>query len=441
MSGREKGQLEIIYKDDAETTGEKKPQDTCCSWIINLLIKIRDIGGVSLLLVFVLLTIIMAQYKINQWVMFLVSFIAIIPLSNILTIGLNDLTARLGPAYLSILHAFSGNFVELVIEVYALLDGRYAIVRSAILGAILCNITLVLGMAFLAGSWPTQGRVRSRTLHLQDSSFQAKLFVNTSASILALGVLGLVIPAAFKIAAIPQTSLTLDSIECDLQTISHATAIILLLVYCGLLVFQLKTHVQEVIDAKEYEFTDPKYNLFLDIFLVAASIAGIIICARYLVTTIEHLAEEFELGTGFVGVVLFPLCVVSNFIEHYQAIKDAFRDKVDTAVGLILNTSVQMTLLVTPILVIIGWIIGKPLTLDFNVLEIAVLACAVLIVNYLVADNQATWLEGYMLVISYVLIAVAFFYFPNTIESNNNVYCNPFSRNMRSKNASTTVAA
>ncbi|CAG8524187.1 3721_t:CDS:2 [Acaulospora colombiana] len=401
---------------------------SCCSWISSLMVTVVTKGGVYLLLIFVLLSIIMAHFEINQLVLFIVSFFAIIPLSNVLTTGLNDLTTRVGPAFLSVLHAFSGNFVELVIEFYALIDGRYAIVRSAILGAILCNITLVLGVTFLAGSWPTQNRIntgvlrrrqesrivtgtpQSGTFRVQDSSFETKLFVNTSASILALAVLGLVIPTAFKIAATPQSILTSDSI---------------------------------VVNAKEFEYKAPLYRWYFDVILIVASIAGITVCARYLVSTVEHIAEEFQLGTGFVGIVLFPLCVVSNFIEHYEAIKHAFDDKVDTAVGLILNTSVQMALLVAPILIILGWILGKPLTLDFNVLELTALACAVLIVNYLVADNRATWLEGYMLIVSYLLLAVAFFYFPTTVETESNVYCNPFSRNLHPKNDSptTTTAA
>jgi len=161
------------------------------------------------------------------------------------------------------------------------------------------------------------------------------------------------------------------------------------------------------------------------------SVAAITVCSRFLVSSIEELAIAHKLGSGFVGIVLFPLCVVSNFIEHWEAIKDAGKDKMDSATGLILNTSVQMALLVGPILVLVGWISGKPLTFDFNALEIAVLACAVIIVNYLVADSQTNWLEGYMLVASYFLIAIAFFYFPDPPENNKDfITCSPWSRNV-----------
>ncbi|CAG8441349.1 14170_t:CDS:2 [Funneliformis mosseae] len=374
----------------------------------------------NFLLIFLPPAIIMKKFGVNENVLFFFNFLAIIPMAKIMTVGINDLSARLHPAYGAVLHAFAGNFVELVISSYALMDKQYAIVRSSVLGAILCNILLILGVVFLAGSWPRKGnRRQSMNAHLK-----TQLFVSTSASTLALAVLALVTPAAFKIAAPAGTG-----IECDLQNISHATAIILLFVYAGLLVFQLKTHAQDSVDPEHHKH-EAQYFLVFDIFLIVASISGITVCARYLVTSIEHLAHSFHFGNGFIGMVLLPLCVVSNFMEHYDAIKEASEDKVDTAVSLILNTSVQIALLVTPVLVLVGWMTSRPLTLDFNTLEICVLACAVLIVNYLVADGKANWLEGYMLIVSYIIIAVAFFYFPNVPELKENLKCNPWSRNL-----------
>nr|CAG8441573.1 1847_t:CDS:10 [Entrophospora candida] len=376
----------------------------------------------NFLLIFLPPAIILKRFDVNDFIVLIFNFLAIIPLSKIMTTGIDDLSARFHPSYGAILHAFAGNFVELVISCYALLDRQYSIVRSSLLGAILCNILLVLGVVFLAGSWPRKKSKReSMNAHLS-----TQLFVSTSASTLALAVLALVTPAAFKIAAPVGTG-----IECDLQNISHAIAIILLFVYAALLIFQLKTHVTSTISMDEVHYREPKYFLLFDIFLIVASITGIVVCARYLVTSIEHTAHSFRLGNGFIGMVLLPLCVVSNFMEHYDAIKEASEDKIDTAVGLILNTS-QIALLVTPVLVLFGWITSRPLTLDFNTLEICVLACAVLIVNYLVADGKANWLEGYMLIVSYVIIAVAFFYFPNVPELKEAVIlkCNPFSRNL-----------
>ncbi|CAG8440433.1 3448_t:CDS:2 [Ambispora gerdemannii] len=387
------------------------------------------------LLIFFIPAVVMTKYKghISSIVIFIFNMLAIIPLAKILTISIDDITARIGPAYQSVLHAFSGNCVELIILGFALYDKQYSIVRSSVLGAILSNILLILGAVFLIASLPKKGRPANL-----NTDIDAAFFVNTSASVLALAVLALVTPATFKIAAPPETG-----INCDMQNISRATAIILLLLYAGLLVFQLKTHAKELIDMTEVEQHEAKYFLVFDILLAALAIAGITFCSKYLVISIEHLAEEYRLGHSFVGMVLLPTCVISNALEHYHAIKDAHKDKIDTAISLVLNTSVQIALLVGPLLVIVGWIINRPLTLDFTQLEIAVLACSVLIVNYLVADSKANWLEGAMLLASYLIIAVAFFYFPNSPTDNDAslAECNPLRRNLPPKPSSTASAA
>ncbi|CAJ0764119.1 18016_t:CDS:2, partial [Entrophospora sp. SA101] len=171
----------------------------------------------NFLLIFLPPAIIMKRFDVNDNILLFFNFLAIIPLSKIMTTGIDDLSARFHPSYGAILHAFAGNFVELVISCYALLDKQYSIVRSSVLG-----------------SWPRKKSKReSMNAHLS-----TQLFVSTSASTLALAVLALVTPAAFKIAAPVGTG-----IECDLQNISHAIAIILLFVYAALLIFQLKTHV------------------------------------------------------------------------------------------------------------------------------------------------------------------------------------------------------
>ncbi|CAG8792157.1 16079_t:CDS:2, partial [Acaulospora morrowiae] len=133
-------------KDDVITSEEDAPISFLkhpIIWIENMISVIVRTGRVNLLLVFFIPAVLMKHYDSNKVLLTIFNFLAIVPLSNLMTTGLDDLTARIGPAYASVLHALSGNFVELFIECYALADKRYAIVRSAILGAILCSITFV----------------------------------------------------------------------------------------------------------------------------------------------------------------------------------------------------------------------------------------------------------------------------------------------------------
>ncbi|CAG8602066.1 8125_t:CDS:2, partial [Cetraspora pellucida] len=366
----------------------------------------------NFLLIFLPPAIILKKLQFNETLVFFFNFLAIIPLSKIMTVGIDDFATRLPPAYGVVLHACAGNFVELVILGYALVDRNYSIVRSSLLGAILCNILLILGVVFLAGSWPRKRR-ESKNAHLS-----TQLWVSTSASTLALAVLALVTPAAFKLAAPAGTG-----IECDIQNISHATAIILLLVYVGLLVFQLKTHANEAFNTEEHV---PKKAQYFLIFDLACRSLVLLFAQDSLLQVLNIWLTTLDLETVLLGWSLY-------LFVHYDAIKEASKDKVDTAVSLVLNTSVVIFLFLKYQFLIDFLQVSQlliPLTLDFNTLEICVLACAVLIVNYLVADGKANWLEGYMLIMSYVMIAVAFFYLPDLPEIPENLNCNPWSRNL-----------
>jgi Ca2+:H+ antiporter len=107
------------------------------------------------------------------------------------------------------------------------------------------------------------------------------------------------------------------------------------------------------------------------------------------------------------------LPIVGNAAEHLTAVTTAMKNKMDLAIGVALGSSMQIALLVTPVLVIVGWILGQPMTLLFNGFETVVLFVSVLITNYLIMDGKSHWLEGTMLLGSYCIIAVAFFYYPD----------------------------
>ena len=84
--------------------------------------------------------------------------------------------------------------------------------------------------------------------------------------------------------------------------------------------------------------------------------------------------------------ILTPkLLRVGNAAEHVTAVVVALKDKMDLAIGVAIGSSMQIALLVTPFLVILGWIIGQPMTLHFETFETVVFFLSVLITSYVIA--------------------------------------------------------
>jgi len=217
--------------------------------------------------------------------------------------------------------------------------------------------------------------------------------------------MSLLIPAAFVASAkgIDQTA--------NIQHLSYGTSIILLIVYAFFLYFSLKSH-SHLYSSDENESEDePVLPLWLSLTLLLTITVVVAICAEGLVDSIEPVAEAWNVSEVFVGIILLP--IVGNAAEHVTAVSVAMKNKMDLAIGVAVGSSMQIALFVTPLMVIIGWIIGQPMTLFFHTFETCVLFVSVLIVNYLLQDGESNWLEGVMLLATYVIIAIAFYFYPS----------------------------
>jgi Ca2+:H+ antiporter len=128
--------------------------------------------------------------------------------------------------------------------------------------------------------------------------------------------------------------------------------------------------------------------------------------AEILVGSISHAAEEYHLPTLFIGVILVPL--FGNAAEHFTAVSVAGKDKMDLSVGIAIGSSIQIALFVAPLMVLIGWVLNVPMTLQFGSFETLVTFMTVLVVNFIIQDGESNWLEGAMLLITYGIIALAF---------------------------------
>ena len=150
------------------------------------------------------------------------------------------------------------------------------------------------------------------------------------------------------------------------------------------------------------------------ILLLLVSTGLVAVCAEFLVASIDHLVQKTDVSEAFIGLIILP--IVGNAAEHVTAVTVASKNKMDLAIGVAVGSSIQIALFVTPVIVLLGWILSKNMSLYFSLFETISLFVSAFIVNFLVLDGRSNYLEGALLIAAYVIIAVAAFFYPNGIE-------------------------
>jgi len=158
----------------------------------------------------------------------------------------------------------------------------------------------------------------------------------------------------------------------------------------------------------EDEVETPRLSVWGALLLLLGSTVLVSILADYLVSAIDAVTLEWGVSQTFVGIVLLP--IVGNAAEHVTSVSVAMKDKMDLSIGVAMGSGIQIALLVIPLLVILGWIIGVELDLFFQGFETVVMFVTVIIVNNVVMDGESNWLEGVLLMAAYLIIAVGFYY-------------------------------
>jgi Ca2+:H+ antiporter len=125
---------------------------------------------------------------------------------------------------------------------------------------------------------------------------------------------------------------------------------------------------------------------------------------------LEEATATLGLSRLFTGVILLP--IIGNAAEHATAVTVALKDKMDLSMSVAVGSSLQVALFVAPVLVIVGWLIGQPMDLNFNPFELVAVAVSVLIVNSISADGKSNWLEGTLLLATYTIVGLAFYFHP-----------------------------
>ncbi len=325
---------------------------------------------------------------------FIVSMLAIMPLAFLMGKATEEIALRTSESIGGLLNATFGNAVEMIIAglaIYSayqnpeLSETMIQIVQASLIGSILGNLLLVMGIAFVWGG-----------IHYNTQKFSSEAS-QVNGSLLLLALVSMVIPEMYS----SSTSGT------AIEELSHYTALLLLFLYFMQLLFQLKTHSQiYAAESHHDEIADMSYRD--SILLLVGSTFFVAFMAEILVGSISHAAEEYHLPTLFIGVILVPF--FGNAAEHFTAVTVAGKNKMDLSVGIAIGSSIQIALFVTPLIVLMGWALGVPMTLQFGSFETIVTFLAVLIANFIIQDGESNWLEGAMLLITYGIIAIAFWF-------------------------------
>jgi Ca2+:H+ antiporter len=151
------------------------------------------------------------------------------------------------------------------------------------------------------------------------------------------------------------------------------------------------------------------------IFMLLISTGLVAVCADFMSEAIEPMVETSGISQAFIGLIILP--IVGNAAEHVTAVTVAMKNKMDLSIGIAVGSSIQIAIFITPVIVILGWIMGKEMTLYFNIFETVALFVTVLVVNFLVLDGRSNYLEGSLLIAAYVIIALASFFYPDGCEA------------------------
>ena len=327
---------------------------------------------------------------------FLAAALGIVPTAAMMGKATEELAARSGPGIGGLLNVTFGNFPELVIAFFALLEGLQEVVKASIIGSIIGNILLVLGAAMLVG-----GLGRDKQTFNQTAA-------HAQSAMLLLALAALVMPAVYELvvgSGLPSPVAEDVNYDSKVENLSLAVAIVLILSYVAGLVFSLKTH-RDLFNP-DYEEEAAGWSVRRGVITLA--VAGVLvgIMSEVLVGSISEAAESIGLSEFFIGAIV--VAIVGNAAEHWVAVLVAYKNKMDLAVNIAIGSSTQIALFVAPVLVLLSFLFGDhPMALVFNGFELAAVILAVLIANRVTSEGESNWFEGVQLLAVYVILALTF---------------------------------
>ncbi|MEP6697589.1 MAG: calcium/proton exchanger [Pseudonocardiales bacterium] len=317
---------------------------------------------------------------------FAVSAVAVALLASLVGRSVEQLGDRFGAGATGVLQSALGNLPELFIGIFALRAGLVQVVQAAIIGSILGNILLVLGLAFLVGGLK-HGRQKFNSTRAR-----------TAIAMLILAVAAMVIP-----------SLAHDVHSAAArheQALSSIVAVVLLVVFACSVPASLR---RDPNDKPDHEAVAPRWPLWLAVGLLTVASVLAALVSDWFVHALTPAIEALNISQAFAGLVI--VAIAGNAVENVVGIQLAARNQADYALSVIINSPLQIALVLAPVLVLISTVIGgATLTLVFAPMLVAAVALSVITTAFIIIDGESIWLEGAALLGLYGVIAASFWW-------------------------------
>jgi Ca2+:H+ antiporter len=322
------------------------------------------------------------------WV-FITACLGVLPLAGYMGEATEHLAHRTGPTVGGLLNATFGNAAELIIALVALRAGLVDLVKASITGSILGNLLLIMGLAIVAG-----GLERSELRFNRTSA-------GMSAGMLALSVVALGFPALYH-AVHPSAAARLAELH-----MSEAVALILILTYGCSLLFTLRTH-RALLGGEAHPLDGPVWGSRKALLVLAGATVGVAVESELLVHAATAATETLGLSPIFLGLIVVP--IIGNAAEHAAAVVLSRKGQIDLGLQIALGSSTQVALLVAPVLVFAGVLMGREMNLVFTPFEVLALGMATVVTAIITLDGESHWFEGVQLLAVYLMVAVGAFF-------------------------------
>jgi Ca2+:H+ antiporter len=349
------------------------------------------------LLLFVPVSILLERSEgVSPALVFFAAALAIVPAARLIVQATEHIAARTGSAVGGLLNATFGNLPELIIATVALRAGLLEMVRASIIGAILANLLLALGVALLLGG-----------VRYHNQEFNARA-ARVYSSMMLLAVISLAGPGAFERVFSAAEHFT------AVHAINARLAVLLIAVYALYLFFMLGTHREEFAgegDTGHGHEGGPGWSMPRSVgMLIGASVLAAWM-SEILVGAAEGTGEALGMSQTFIGMII--VAVVGGAAESLSAVAAGRRNKLDLTMGVVYGSCIQIALFVAPVLVLLSRVIApEPLALSFSRAELGVLFLATLIGGAVANDGKGNWFKGTQLVAVYAIIALLLYFVP-----------------------------